>query len=96
MVLTDIFHNSDARVTGTDKKTNKLAILGAERASTHIIDVNFIFLAGKWFQQQMPACRPVFTAVSTFVGFVIIGIAFLIIGSVCTAFSSRVRESHNH
>lgn len=47
----------------------------------------------KWLQQQIPACRPVFTALHAFLGFLIIGIAFIIIGAVFTAFAERVRTS---
>ena len=50
-------------------------------------------LGHKWLQQQMPACRPVFTAISTFVGFLILGVAFLILGAVFIAFSSQVGYS---
>lgn len=50
----------------------------------------------KWLQQQIPACRPVYTAISASIGFIIIGIAFLIIGAIFTAFSSNVSLSSTH
>jgi len=44
----------------------------------------------RWLQQQIPACRPVFTAISASIGFIIIGLAFLVIGSIFTAFTANV------
>ena len=48
--------------------------------------LTYVYLpANKWLQQQIPACRPVFTAKYVFGLFIIVGILFLILGIVFVA-----------
>lgn len=48
--------------------------------------------SNKWLQQQIPACRPVFTAKHVFVLFLAVGIVFLILGIVFVTVTVRLRE----
>ncbi|CAI8017185.1 Cell cycle control protein 50A [Geodia barretti] len=55
--------------------------------------VSYVYLpANKWLQQQIPACRPVFTAKYVFGLFIIVGILFLILGIVFVAATVGLRE----
>ena len=50
-----------------------------------------LLLSGnKWLQQQIPACRPVFSATHVAIAFIIIGIVFLAMGIAFTVVSMRV------
>lgn len=50
--------------------------------SCTVIQVCCICVGNKWLQQQIPACRPVFTAKHVFVLFLAVGIVFLVLGIV--------------
>ena len=49
-----------------------------------------VFIGNKWLQQQIPACRPVFTATHVSIGFIIIGIIFLAMGIAFTVVTAGV------
>ena len=49
-----------------------------------------VCVGNKWLQQQIPACRPVFTAKHVFVLFLSVGIIFLILGIVFVVVAVRV------
>lgn len=50
----------------------------------------YVCVGNKWVQQQIPACRPVFTAKHVFVLFLSVGIIFLILGIVFVTTTVRV------
>ena len=52
--------------------------------------------ANKWLQQQIPACRPVFTAKYVFVLFIAIGALFLALGITFVAVTVGVSLAHCH
>ena len=49
-----------------------------------------VFIGNKWLQQQIPACRPVFTATHVSIGFTVIGIIFLAMGIAFTVVTAGV------
>lgn len=54
-----------------------------------------ISVGAKWRQQQIPACRPVFTAKHVFVAFGTIGLVFLALGIAFTVILSDVSIVYN-
>ena len=50
-------------------------------------------VGNKWLQQQIPACRPVFSANHVGIAFIIIGVVFIAMGIAFTVVSIRVSPS---
>ena len=76
----------------TDLWFSKTIYFGECQCESNVIQMLIYYLCSgnKWLQQQIPACRPVFSATHVSIGFVIIGLIFLAMGIAFTVISVRV------